>query len=82
MELFHFKSSNDGWITLSNVQTIDKYFSWEVWWYISDYHDEDEEVDFQYGTSAWTSDPHTGSGAVIAIVSRSVRNILFLLLFL
>ena len=23
----------------------------------SDYHDEDEEVVFQYGTSAWTSDP-------------------------
>ena len=44
----------------------------------SDYHDEDVEVIFQYGTSAWTSDPHTGSGAVIAIVSRSVRSILFL----
>ena len=24
---------------------------------ISDYHDEDEEVVFQYGTNAWTSDP-------------------------
>ena len=44
----------------------------------SDYHDEDEKVVFQYVTSAWTSDPHTGSGAVIAIVSRSVQNILFL----
>ena len=61
MELVHFKIQTMETLCKPLINTSAEHDD------ISDYHDEDEEGVLQYGTSAWTSDPHTGSGAVIAI---------------
>ena len=52
MELVHFKIQTMETLCKPLINTsAEKYDD------ISDYHDEDEEVVFQYGTNAWTSDP-------------------------